>query len=177
MNATTKEDIRTSSQDAPENNSAQPQDAHASAYRDLMNKFEALGRSQGIIEFELDGTIITANDNFLALIEYSLEEIRGAHHSKLVDPGYARSREYEEFWRTLRSGRYHEGMFPRVNKRGETFWISATYTRFWMTAAHHTKSSNWPSMPPKCVRPREQHTPAAGHRQRRDQFAVLRREP
>jgi len=127
MNATTKEDIRTSSQDAPENSPAESQDAHTSAYRDLMNKFEALGRSQGLIEFELDGTIITANDNFLALTEYSLDEIRGANHSKLVDREYARSREYEEFWRILRSGRHHEGMFPRVNKRGETFWINATY--------------------------------------------------
>ena len=127
MNATTKEDIRTSSQDAPENSSAQPQDAPASDNRDLMNKFEALSRSNGIIEFELDGTIITANDNFLALIEYSLDEIRGAKHSKLVEPEYARSREYEEFWRILGSGRYHEGMFPRVNKRGETFWIKGSY--------------------------------------------------
>lgn len=101
--------------------------ADSSTLRDLTAKFEAISRVQGIIEFELDGTIITANDNFLELTEYSLEELKGQKHSRLVRPDYARSREYDDFWRILRSGQFHSGMFPRVNKSGETFWISASY--------------------------------------------------
>lgn len=95
--------------------------------RDLSAKFEAISRVQGIIEFELDGTIITANENFLRLTEYSLEELRGAKHSQLVSPEYARSDEYDQFWRILQSGQFHSGMFPRVNKSGGTFWINASY--------------------------------------------------
>ena len=93
----------------------------------LRADMQALDRSQGRIEFNLDGTIITANDNLLDIIGYTLEEAQGMHHSALCDPEYARSREYKEFWRILNSGVYHDGLFPRVNKRGEEFWIRATY--------------------------------------------------
>ncbi|MDT8438362.1 MAG: methyl-accepting chemotaxis protein [Wenzhouxiangellaceae bacterium] len=96
-------------------------------YTDLKAKFAAISRVQGVIEFELDGTIITANENFLRLTEYTLDELRGQKHSRLVSAEYARSREYEEFWRILRSGQFHAGMFPRINKSGKTFWINASY--------------------------------------------------
>ena len=92
---------------------------------ELRASMDALDRSQGRIEFNPDGTIITANENFLKLAGYTLEELQGAHHSTLCDPQYARSAEYKEFWRILNSGEFHEGLFPRRNKRGEEFWIRA----------------------------------------------------
>lgn len=94
---------------------------------DLQASMRALDQSQGRIEFNLDGTIITANENFLNIIGYGLDEVQGMHHSELCDPEYARSAEYKEFWRILNNGRFHEGLFPRRNKRGEKFWIRASY--------------------------------------------------
>ena len=67
----------------------------------------AINRSQAVIEFNMDGTIIHANPNFLGAVGYSLEEIRGRHHRMFVEPTYGQSREYEEFWAKLRRG---EGM-------------------------------------------------------------------
>ncbi|TCO76571.1 methyl-accepting chemotaxis protein [Chromatocurvus halotolerans] len=93
----------------------------------LRAEIDALDRSQGRIEFNLDGTIITANENFLDIVGYTLGELQGMHHSKLCDPEYARSSEYKEFWRILNSGDFHSGIFPRRNKQGEEFWIRATY--------------------------------------------------
>jgi methyl-accepting chemotaxis protein len=106
-------------------------DQHATGQQqeleELRNTMRALDRSQGRIEFTLDGKIITANDNFLKAIGYTLEEAVGMQHSKLCSPDYAASEEYREFWRILNAGQYHEGLFPRINKRGEQFWIRATY--------------------------------------------------
>ena len=65
---------------------------------------EAISKSQAVIEFNLDGTIITANENFLGALGYRLEEIVGQHHRMFVDPAYAQSAEYREFWDRLRRG-------------------------------------------------------------------------
>lgn len=87
----------------------------------------ALNRSQAVIEFGLDGTIITANDNFLNAMGYSLEDIQGRHHSMFVRPEYSESKEYEEFWRQLRDGRYWDGEYERMRKDGSSIWIRASY--------------------------------------------------
>ena len=87
----------------------------------------ALDRSQAIIEFELDGTIITANENFLKTLGYSLAEIRGKHHSMFVDPAYAASAEYKEFWARLARGEFQQAQFRRVAKGGREVWIEASY--------------------------------------------------
>lgn len=96
-------------------------------FEELRNQLNGISASQAMIEFELDGTIITANDNFCSTVGYRLDEIRGRHHSIFVDPTYAKSAEYRAFWDALRNGKAQAGEFRRVNKSGEDVWILATY--------------------------------------------------
>ncbi|OYX96304.1 MAG: chemotaxis protein, partial [Novosphingobium sp. 35-62-5] len=79
-------------------------------------KVDAIGRSLATIEFDLDGKVISANDNFLRTIGYSLREIVGQHHSMFCSPDYIRSAEYRDFWMKLNAGQYHAGRFHRVGK-------------------------------------------------------------
>ncbi|HEX7789229.1 MAG TPA: PAS domain-containing methyl-accepting chemotaxis protein [Afipia sp.] len=95
--------------------------------QELGAKLDALGKSQAIIEFNLDGTIITANPNFLAVVGYRLDEIQGKHHSMFVDPEYRESGDYREFWNALRRGDYQSREFPRLAKGGRSVWIQASY--------------------------------------------------
>ena len=88
---------------------------------------EAIKRSQGTIEFTMDGKIITANKNFLSLLGYELEEVKGKHHSMFVDPEYAKSPEYREFWERLATGEFFTAEFHRFGKGGKDVWIQATY--------------------------------------------------
>jgi methyl-accepting chemotaxis protein len=90
-------------------------------------KLAALSRSQAVIEFLTDGTIITANENFLAGLGYRLDEIKGQHHRMFVDPAYAISPEYSRFWERLRGGEFIAAEFPRVGKGGRQIWIQASY--------------------------------------------------
>lgn len=94
---------------------------------DYKGQVEAIGRSQAVIEFNMDGTIITANDNFLNAIGYQLHEIQGKHHSMFVDNETANSSEYKNFWSTLNRGEYQAKQFKRVGKGGKDVWIQATY--------------------------------------------------
>jgi len=94
---------------------------------DHQGQLEAISKSQAVIEFELDGTIRTANENFLATLGYSLDEIRGQHHSMFVDPTHRASAEYQAFWKNLASGRYNSGEFKRIAKGGREVWIQASY--------------------------------------------------
>jgi len=96
-------------------------------FADLKGKVEAIGRSQAVIEFELDGTIITANDNFLSTMGYTLAEVQGKHHSIFVDPAYRASAEYKRFWETLREGKYQAAQYKRLAKGGREVWIEASY--------------------------------------------------
>ncbi|MBO9547645.1 PAS domain-containing methyl-accepting chemotaxis protein [Caulobacter sp.] len=87
----------------------------------------AIHRSQAVIEFNLDGTIVTANDNFLKTLGYGLQEIQGRHHSLFVEDDYAKSGEYREFWRRLNAGEFFSDKFKRVGKGGKEIWIQASY--------------------------------------------------
>lgn len=87
----------------------------------------ALDRGKALIEFNLDGTILTANENFCRTVGYSRSELVGMHHSNLVAPEYARSEDYRTFWKELGAGRYQAGKFKRVGKGGRTIWIDASY--------------------------------------------------
>jgi methyl-accepting chemotaxis protein len=87
----------------------------------------ALNRSQAVIEFDLDGNVTDANDNFLAALGYSLPEIKGKHHSMFVDPSEHDSPAYREFWTALRAGQYQSGEFHRIGKGGREVWIQASY--------------------------------------------------
>lgn len=80
------------------------------------------------IEFHPDGTIIDANDNFLAGLGYSRAEVQGNHHRIFCDPAYAASAEYAQFWKDLANGSVHAGDFERFTKSGDSIWIKASYT-------------------------------------------------
>lgn len=94
---------------------------------DAAGKLAAIERSQASIEFELDGTIVSANQNFLDAMGYSLAEIQGRHHSMFVEPEYAASAEYREFWEALRRGDFKADEYLRIGKGGRTVWIQAAY--------------------------------------------------
>jgi methyl-accepting chemotaxis protein len=87
----------------------------------------AIDRSQAAIEFGLDGTILHANENFLKVTGYTLEEIRGRHHSLFVEAGYKSSDAYRLFWQKLGRGEYDCGQYQRVGKNGRRIWLQATY--------------------------------------------------
>jgi methyl-accepting chemotaxis protein len=80
-----------------------------------------------VIEFELDGTVITANENFLRIFGYSLDEVAGKHHRIFCDPGYAESPVYTEFWQKLGRGEYDSDEFKRIAKDGTEIWLQASY--------------------------------------------------
>ncbi|MGY2903236.1 methyl-accepting chemotaxis protein [Bradyrhizobium sp. URHC0002] len=88
---------------------------------------DALGRSQAVIEFGMDGTILTANDNFLKALGYSLGEIQGKHHSMFVDPSERDSAAYRDFWAALKRGEYQAAEYKRIGKGAREVWIQATY--------------------------------------------------
>ncbi|HEV7293624.1 MAG TPA: methyl-accepting chemotaxis protein [Devosia sp.] len=92
--------------------------------RATLAAFEA---SQAIIQFDLDGTILTANENFLALMGYSLEEVVGKHHAIFVDPEEVKDPEYKAFWARLGSGEFDRGEYKRFAKDGQPVWIQASY--------------------------------------------------
>lgn len=94
---------------------------------DSAGKVMAIGRSQAVIEFNMDGTIATANDNFINAMGYSLAEIRGRHHGMFVDPSERDSSAYREFWARLNRGEFQAGEFKRIAKGGKEIWILATY--------------------------------------------------
>jgi len=88
---------------------------------------EAISKSQAVIEFNLDGTIVTANENFLKTLGYSLSEIQGKHHSMFVEPAMRDSAAYREFWASLNRGQYQAGEYKRIGKGGKEVWIQASY--------------------------------------------------
>ncbi len=90
-------------------------------------KIDAISKAQAMIEFNLDGTIIIANDNFLNAMEYTLEEVKGKHHSMFVEPGYKESAEYSEFWEKLNRGEFQSAEYKRIGKGGKEVWIQASY--------------------------------------------------
>ncbi|MFD2233499.1 methyl-accepting chemotaxis protein [Phaeospirillum tilakii] len=96
-------------------------------YADLLGKVTAISRVQAVVEFNLDGTVITANDNFLKLLGYRLDEIRGRPHATFVDPAEHDGAEYRRFWERLRAGEFQQGQFKRIGQGGKVVWIEASY--------------------------------------------------
>ena len=90
-------------------------------------KLQAIDITNGVIEFDLKGNILTANENFLKAVGYSLPELKGHHHRILVTPSYAQSEEYRQLWERLGEGKPVEGDFQRVKKDGSTVWLRAAY--------------------------------------------------
>ncbi len=96
-------------------------------YEELWGKVEALDQSHAIIEFDIDGTILDANENFLATVGYKLEEIVGQHHRIFVNPEEARSSEYREFWASLKRGEHQTAEYKRFGKNNREIWLQASY--------------------------------------------------
>ena len=94
---------------------------------DYAGQIAAVSKAQAVIEFNLDGTVITANDNFLATMGYSLDEIKGRHHSLFVDEAFKHSAEYKEFWVKLNRGEYQAAEYKRISKGGKEVWLQASY--------------------------------------------------
>ncbi|WP_322011388.1 PAS domain-containing methyl-accepting chemotaxis protein [Paraburkholderia sp. J12] len=87
----------------------------------------ALNRVQAVIEFDMQGIILHANDNFLATVGYTLDEVRGKHHRMFCDPDYAQGEAYRQFWEKLGRGEFDRGEYRRLGKGGREVWINASY--------------------------------------------------
>jgi methyl-accepting chemotaxis protein len=94
---------------------------------DFAGQIEAIGKSQAVIEFGMDGVILNANDNFLKTLGYALAEIKGKHHSLFVPPQARDSAGYREFWAALKRGEFQSGEYERLGKGGRQVWIQASY--------------------------------------------------
>lgn len=94
---------------------------------DYQGQIAAISKSQAVIEFAMDGTILTANENFLKTLGYSLSEIKGKHHSMFAEENYKKSHEYTEFWEKLRRGEYDAGQYKRFGRNNKEIWIQASY--------------------------------------------------
>lgn len=93
----------------------------------MSHKLDSLGRAQAVIDFSIDGIVTEVNENFLATMGYSREEVLGKHHSMFVDEEYAKSSDYREFWSTLKQGKFLAGKFLRKDKHGKDIWLQASY--------------------------------------------------
>ncbi len=94
---------------------------------DYTGQLQAIGKSQAVIEFDLEGNVLTANANFLDTLGYKLDEVKGKHHSLFVEPAYANSADYRQFWNDLRAGTFQSAQFKRLGRGGKEVWIQATY--------------------------------------------------
>jgi PAS domain S-box-containing protein len=94
---------------------------------DYASQIAAIRRSLAVVEFTNDGVVVDANDNFLNAMGYTLDEVRGKHHSMFVDPAMRESREYAELWERLRRGEFQAAQFKRVGKHGKQVWIEGAY--------------------------------------------------
>ncbi|MGE8187752.1 methyl-accepting chemotaxis protein [Pseudomonas sp. NPDC086278] len=98
---------------------------HTLAYQNGL--LEAIDRSMAVIEFDLDGVVLRANDNFLKTMGYQLEQVLGRAHRQFCSPQFARSSQYTELWARLKNGQFESGTFERVNSKGEPIWLEASY--------------------------------------------------
>ncbi|MGC9386035.1 MAG: methyl-accepting chemotaxis protein [Hydrogenovibrio sp.] len=94
---------------------------------DYQAQLSSIHRVMAVIEFDMDATILTANENFCRTMGYALSEIEGRRHQIFAEPGLAKSPEYQAFWQRLRQGEFVSGTFKRLNKKGETVWLEASY--------------------------------------------------
>ena len=96
-------------------------------YQEVLATLDAIYRSQAMIEFNMDGSIISANDGFLDALGYTLKEIIGKPHSIFVDSTYKTSQEYKDFWRKLNRGEYDRALYKRIKKNGQEIWLQSCY--------------------------------------------------
>ncbi|MFC6654358.1 methyl-accepting chemotaxis protein [Roseibium salinum] len=102
-------------------------------------KLDALGRSQAVIEFNMDGTVLVANDNFLHALGYTLDEIQGKHHSMFIEGSARKGDDYRRFWSDLAEGKFQADEYKRIGKAGKEVWIQATYNPIFDSAGRPYK--------------------------------------
>ena len=102
-------------------------------------EIEAVRKSQAIIEYNMDGSIITANQNFLFTLGYELNELQGKHHSMLVEEALAQGEEYWDFWQRLNRGEFDTGEYKRIGRGGQEIWLQASYNPIFDTDGHPFK--------------------------------------
>lgn len=90
-------------------------------------KVNAIDKAQAVIEFNLDGTVMVANENFLKTLGYELDEIKGKHHRMFCEQEYTKTEDYKDFWKKLNRGEFDSGRYKRVSKAGKEIWIQASY--------------------------------------------------
>ncbi len=105
----------------------QPAAIDPELFADYAGQVAAIRKSQAVIAFDMDGLVLDANDIFLSVLGYSLEEIKGRHHSMFVDEEHRKSPEYAEFWASLKRGHYQAARYKRIGKGGREVWIQACY--------------------------------------------------
>jgi methyl-accepting chemotaxis protein len=101
--------------------------ARVASDAEIRGRLAALDRAMAVIEFDLGGNIITANENFLRTMNYSLAEIKGKHHRLFCEASLVNSSEYNDFWRRLNAGEFFSGQFKRLGKHGKVVWLEASY--------------------------------------------------
>lgn len=106
---------------------------------DYRGQVHAIRKSSAVIEFDMDGTILDANENFLTTMGYRLEDVKGRHHSMFVEPGYRNSPEYRALWDKLNRGEYVAGEFRRTGNHGKEVWIQASYNPIQDAAGNYFK--------------------------------------
>ncbi|WP_435641125.1 methyl-accepting chemotaxis protein [Micavibrio aeruginosavorus] len=94
---------------------------------DGTSQIASIHKSMAVIEFNMDGTVITANKNFLDTVGYGLDEVKGHHHRMFMEPNEAEGAEYRKFWDDLRAGQYQAAEYKRLGKGGREIWIQASY--------------------------------------------------
>ena len=94
---------------------------------ELRGQLAAINKVQAVIEFDLTGIVLAANENFLSVLGYTLDEIKGRHHSMFVEPSYRESAQYRQFWSDLNEGKFQAAEFKRIGKGGKEVWIQASY--------------------------------------------------
>ena len=113
-------------------------DARAKAF-ELEGQLQAVNKAQAVIQFDTNGVVTSANDNFLKTMGYSMDEIRGRHHRIFCDPSYASSGDYERFWGSLSRGEAQGGEMRRVAKDGHEVWLKALYSPVLDQSGHVSK--------------------------------------
>nr|WP_315219028.1 methyl-accepting chemotaxis protein [uncultured Duganella sp.] len=91
------------------------------------SKVAAMSKAQAVIEFDMTGHVLCANDNFLDVMGYTIDDIQGEHHRMFCEPEYATGSEYKRFWQKLNRGEFDSGRYKRIGNNGKTIWIQATY--------------------------------------------------
>lgn len=106
---------------------------------DAVKRMAAISHAQAVIDFDVDGTILDANANLLNLLGYTLDEIKGKHHSFLIEPNVANTDEYKQFWQNLNLGKIQSGEFKRIAKNGREVWIQGVYNPLFDSNGKPTK--------------------------------------